>query len=139
MPWRWVFRLSSSSSKVLGEDLHHYDHGVTWGRRYGKVVHPLWQWQLTGSNGIRFSITDLSKPTTRTMPSIFGERAGISLYDAQHPKDSKDKVPIPEETIVDVLQCMVRFKNVCKEYGVPDENIEVVATEATRYCPDVHN
>ena len=88
---------------------------------------------LTRSNGIRFSITDLSKPTTRTMPSIFAERAGISLYDAQHPKESKDKVPIPEDTIVDVLQCMVRFKNVCKEYGVPDENIEVVATEATRY------
>lgn len=71
------------------------------------------------------------------MPSIFAERAGISLYDAQHPKESKDKVPIPEETIVDVLQCMIRFKNVCNEYGVPEENIEVVATEATRYSPDV--
>jgi retrograde regulation protein 2 len=102
----------------------------------GRPVPPCTR-ELTRSNGIRFSITDLSKPTTRTMPSIFAERAGISLYDAQHPKESKDKIPIPEDTIVDVLQCMVRFKNVCKEYGVSDENIEVVATEATRYLLDV--
>ena len=87
---------------------------------------------LTISNGIRFSITDLSKPTTRTMPSIFAERAAISLYDAQNPRESKDKIPIPEDTIKEVIDCMVRFKYVCKEYGVPDENIQIVATEATR-------
>ena len=71
-------------------------------------------------------------PTTRTLPSIFAERAAISLYDAQNPKVSKDKIPIPESIINDVVQCMIRFKNVCKEYGVPDRNIQVVATEATR-------
>jgi len=71
-------------------------------------------------------------PTTRTMPPIFAERAGISLYDVQNPKESKSKVPIPEDAIVEIVQCMVRFKNVCKEYGVPDGNIQVVATEATR-------
>ena len=67
------------------------------------------------------------------MPSIFAERAAISLYDVQNPKKAKSKIPIPEETIKDVVQCMVRFKNVCKEYEVPDGNIQVVATEATRY------
>lgn len=87
---------------------------------------------LTISNGIRFSITDLSKPTTRTMPSIFAERAAISLYDAQNPRESKDKIPIPEDTIKEVIDCMVRFKYVCKEYGVQDENVQIVATEATR-------
>jgi retrograde regulation protein 2 len=71
-------------------------------------------------------------PTTRTMPSIFAERAAISLYDAQNPRLSKDKIPIPEDTIVEVVECMLRFKDVCKEYGVPDDNIQVVATEATR-------
>lgn len=66
------------------------------------------------------------------MPSIFMERAAISLYDAQNPKESKDRIAIPEETIVEVVECMIRFKNVCKEYGVPDGNIQVVDTEATR-------
>lgn len=71
-------------------------------------------------------------PTTRTMPSIFAERAAISLYDVQNPKEAKSKIPIPEEAIKEVVQCMVRFKNICKEYEVPDGNIQVVATEATR-------
>ena len=133
MPWKQAFRLVFFSLKVwvkiiITPSMDYY--GVV---DMGRSSRPPYRRRLTGSNGIRFSITDLSKPTTRTMPSIFAERAGISLYDAQHPKESKDKVPIPEDTIVDVLQCMVRFKNVCKEYGVPDENIEVVATEATRY------
>jgi retrograde regulation protein 2 len=88
---------------------------------------------LISSNGIRFSITDLSMPTTRTMPSIFAERAAISLYDAQNPRESKDKIPIPEDTITQVVDCMIRFKYVCSEFGVPDENIQIVATEATRY------
>jgi retrograde regulation protein 2 len=84
------------------------------------------------SNGIRFSITDLSKPTTRNMPSIFAERAGISLYDAQNPKEPHDRIPIPEDTMKAVVECMVRFKNVCQESNVPEKNIQVVATEATR-------
>lgn len=66
------------------------------------------------------------------MPSVFAERASISLYDAQHPSELKEKIPIPESTIKEVLECMVRFKDICKEYGVPDENVQVVATEATR-------
>ena len=66
------------------------------------------------------------------MPSIFAERAAISLYDAQNPRLSKVRIPIPEDTIVEVVECMLRFKDVCKEYGVPDDNIQVVATEATR-------
>jgi retrograde regulation protein 2 len=66
------------------------------------------------------------------MPSIWAERAGISLYDAQHPKGAIDKVPIPKDIIKDVTECMIRFKSVCNEYGVPDANVQVVATEATR-------
>jgi retrograde regulation protein 2 len=66
------------------------------------------------------------------MPSIFAERAGISLYDAQNPKDAPGRIPIPEDTIKDVVECMVRFKNICKEYNVPENNIQLVATEATR-------
>jgi len=66
------------------------------------------------------------------MPTIFAERAAISLYDAQNPHGAKDRIPIPEATIKDVVECMVRFNNVCKEFGVPEGNVQVVATEATR-------
>jgi len=68
------------------------------------------------------------------MPPIWAERAAISLYDAQHPGEANDKLPIPETIIDEVVQCMVRFKSVCSEYGVPDGNVQVVATEATRYA-----
>ena len=66
------------------------------------------------------------------MPTIFAERAAISLYDVQNPKDASGRIAIPENTIKDVLDCMIRFKGVCEDFGVPEENIVVVATEATR-------
>jgi retrograde regulation protein 2 len=82
------------------------------------------------SNGIRFSITDLHPATARTMPAIYIDRTGISLYDAQY-KDGQ-KVPIPEETILAVLIIMRRFQRTCREFGVPDSQIRIIATEATR-------
>jgi retrograde regulation protein 2 len=69
------------------------------------------------------------------MPTVFAERAGISLYDVQHPKNTCDKIAIPESTIQDVLKCMLRFKDICHTYEVSDENVVIVATEATRYRP----
>ena len=129
VPWEFLGLLFSASWLTV-EDLHP--------KPWTAMAWLIWEGcpqriGIDDSNGIRFSITDLSRPTTRTMPSIFAERAAISLYDAQHPRHSKDKIAIPEETIAEVVQCMQRFKNICKEYGVPDENIHVVATEATRY------
>jgi len=37
-----------------------------------------------GSNGIRFSITDMSQDTQRILPALYLDRAAISLYDAQY-------------------------------------------------------
>jgi retrograde regulation protein 2 len=37
-----------------------------------------------GSNGIRFSITDLTPTTQRILPTVYLDRAAISLYDAQY-------------------------------------------------------
>jgi len=37
-----------------------------------------------GSNGIRFSITDLTPETQRILPTVYLDRAAISLYDAQY-------------------------------------------------------
>ena len=83
-----------------------------------------------GSNGIRFSISDLSPPTSRILPTVYQHRRGISLYDAQH--HDGHKTLIPEKVIDEVLEALVEFKRICKDFGVQDEHVEFVATEATR-------
>ncbi|KAF2012082.1 Ppx-GppA-domain-containing protein [Aaosphaeria arxii CBS 175.79] len=80
-----------------------------------------------GSNGIRFSITDLSPQTQRILPTVYLDRAGISLYDAQR-ADGR----IPSTTTQQVVKALLRFKSTCRDFGVPDANVRIVATEATR-------
>lgn len=82
------------------------------------------------SNGIRFSITDLSPATARSLPTVFQDREGISLYDAQYSTGVKG--PIPQDTIDDVVTSLLKFKVACTDFGVPATNIRVLATEATR-------
>lgn len=82
------------------------------------------------SNGIRFSISDLSPPTARIMPTVYQDRCGISLYDAQY--STGEKGPIPPTVVQEVLVALLRFKTTCQDYGVPFTHIRVVATEATR-------
>lgn len=83
-----------------------------------------------GSNGIRFSISDLSPPTARITPTIYQDRCGISLYDAQNATGTK--APIPSGVIEEVLAVLLQFKRTCQDFEVPDSNIRLVATEATR-------
>lgn len=64
------------------------------------------------------------------MPTLFQDRAPISLYDAQWAGTSK--APISESVINQLVICMLHFKIVCGEFGVPHDNVRVVATEATR-------
>lgn len=84
-----------------------------------------------GSNGIRFSISTLQPPTQRIMPTLYQHRVGISLYDAQY-SASGVRVPIDDKTISAVILAYKQFKRTCIDYGVPPENITVLATEATR-------
>ncbi|KAI5804503.1 Ppx/GppA phosphatase family-domain-containing protein [Geopyxis carbonaria] len=83
-----------------------------------------------GSNGVRFSISDLTPPTTRVMPTLYQDRAAISLYDAQFAGTTKG--PIPAEIINSIVSALVRFKHICATFGVPPSQIRAVATEATR-------
>ncbi|KAF1925805.1 Ppx-GppA-domain-containing protein [Didymella exigua CBS 183.55] len=83
-----------------------------------------------GSNGIRFSITDLSPATQRILPTVYLDRAAISLYDAQY-EDGK-AVPIPDHAIKQVVKSLLRFKSTCHDFGVPNSQVRIVATEATR-------
>lgn len=83
-----------------------------------------------GSNGIRFSISDLSPPTTRITPTIYQDRSGISLYDAQYSTGVKG--PISRNVVQETVAALLRFKRTCQDFGVQDSNIRVVATEATR-------
>ncbi|KAF2478069.1 Ppx-GppA-domain-containing protein [Lindgomyces ingoldianus] len=82
------------------------------------------------SNGIRFSITDLSPPTQRILPTVYLDRAGISLYDAQW--EAGKPVPIPSSIIKQTIQALLRFKATCQDFRVPQSQIRIVATEATR-------
>ena len=88
-----------------------------------------WTDLIAASNGIRFSISDLTPPA-RALPTVFQDRAGISLYDAQY--ESGDKGPISQEVIDSVLAALARFKITCGDFGVPNDKIRVLATEATR-------
>lgn len=83
-----------------------------------------------GSNGIRFSITDLTPATQRILPTTYLDRAAISLYDAQY--EAGKLVPIPHATIKQVISSLLRFKSTCKDFGVPDHQVRIAATEATR-------
>ena len=82
------------------------------------------------SNGIRFSVSDLSPPTTRILPTIFQGRLGVSLYDAQYSTGAKG--PIPGDIVQEVVAGLLRFKRTCEDFGVPQHRVRVVATEATR-------
>lgn len=83
-----------------------------------------------GSNGIRFSISDLSPPTARIMPTVYQYRCSISLYDAQNATGTK--VPISSIVIEEVLAVLLQFKRTCQDFEVQNDNIRLVATEATR-------
>ena len=83
-----------------------------------------------GSNGIRFSISDLSPPTARITPTVYQNRCGISLYDAQNATGTK--APIPSSTIEEVLAVLLQFKRTCQDFEVQANNVRLVATEATR-------
>ncbi|KAG7292962.1 hypothetical protein NEMBOFW57_003007 [Staphylotrichum longicolle] len=82
-----------------------------------------------GSNGIRFSISDLSPPRTRMLKCVYRERAPISLFDAL----SRPSLLFPDETITLVSQTLARFRAIAiDEYGVPPNQVRVFATEAMR-------
>ncbi|GJC92002.1 PPX/GppA phosphatase [Colletotrichum higginsianum] len=94
-----------------------------------------------GSNGIRFSISDLTPPQTRLLRPIYRERAGISLFDALNTNPSSDDdaaaaatkpMTFPAETIAQVARTLARFRRIAVSYGVPPAHFSVLATEAMR-------
>lgn len=67
------------------------------------------------------------------MPTLFQDRVGISLYDAQFPAAADGRrAPIPPTVIDEVVTRLLRFKTTCVDFDVPSQNIHVLATEATR-------
>ncbi|GJC83948.1 retrograde regulation protein 2 [Colletotrichum liriopes] len=87
-----------------------------------------------GSNGIRFSISDLTPPQTRLLRPIYRERAGISLFDALNssPDAGSEPMTFPAETIALVARTLARFRRIAVSYGVPPAHFSVLATEAMR-------
>ncbi|KAL2756790.1 hypothetical protein ACRALDRAFT_2102378 [Sodiomyces alcalophilus JCM 7366] len=94
-----------------------------------------------GSNGIRFSISDLTPSHARLLRCIYSERAPISLFDAlsssssnDAPGDGHNQQPLsfPPETITEVSQTVARFRRIADSYHVPLAHFSVLATEAMR-------
>ncbi|ROT39747.1 Ppx/GppA phosphatase [Sodiomyces alkalinus F11] len=95
-----------------------------------------------GSNGIRFSISDLAPSQARLLRCIYRERAAISLFDALGSSCSSDSdtsdglghqpLSFPPETIVQVSQTVARFRRIADSYDVPLAHFSVLATEAMR-------
>ncbi|KAK3393604.1 Ppx/GppA phosphatase family-domain-containing protein [Podospora didyma] len=90
-----------------------------------------------GSNGIRFSISDLSPPRARLLSCVYRERAAISLFDALNGSSgdagSNGPLTFPPETIKLVSQTLARFRAIAvDDYGVPPSQVTVFATEAMR-------
>lgn len=82
-------------------------------------------------------MSDLSPPTSRIIPTVHVYRLDVSLYDAQIDPDSGERVPLNAEVMEDVCAALVRFQIVCKDLGVRDDHIRIVATEATRTALNV--
>ncbi|OCK73073.1 Ppx-GppA-domain-containing protein [Lepidopterella palustris CBS 459.81] len=85
-----------------------------------------------GSNGIRFSVSDLSPSTARILPTLHVYRFDVSLYEAQFDPDTGTRIPIPSFVTESVIAAFLRFQIICKDLGVPENRIRVIATEATR-------
>ncbi|KAI1276680.1 Ppx/GppA phosphatase [Xylaria sp. FL0933] len=85
-----------------------------------------------GSNGIRFSVSDLSPPYPRLLKSLYRERAAISLFDALNESPSKDSPTFSSDVIARVSQTLARFRSIADQFGVPPEHISIFATEAMR-------
>ncbi|KAI0387268.1 Ppx/GppA phosphatase [Hypomontagnella monticulosa] len=96
------------------------------------LPNPLYALVDMGSNGIRFSISDLSPPHTRLLRCLYRERAAISLFDALNTSPANGPLEFPPEVIARVSQTLARFKSIADDYGVPSEHISVFATEAMR-------
>lgn len=66
------------------------------------------------------------------MPTIYQDRLGISLYDAQY--ENGQKVPIPQDIIDKIITALKRFKQTTIDFGVPQNtaHVRILATEATR-------
>jgi retrograde regulation protein 2 len=85
------------------------------------------------SNGIRFSISDLSEPCSRLLPCVYRERQGISLYDALHESKPDSKAFHFSQAVINaVSKTLARFRLICDQYNVPPHQISVFATEAMR-------
>ena len=100
--------------------------------------HDSWDAERARSNGIRFSVTDLSEPTARNLPTIVFERVAISVHDAQHRDGSGERRPIPDDVIDNIVANLHRWQYICyKELQISLDDMALVATEATRSALNV--
>jgi hypothetical protein len=86
---------------------------------------------FTFSNGIRFSISNLSPPTTRILPIVYVHPVDISLYNAQFVDETSMRIPIPSSTIKSVIAALLHFQIIYTDFRVPSDCICIIAIKAT--------
>jgi retrograde regulation protein 2 len=59
-------------------------------------------------------------------------RLNTSLYDAQFDPENGKRIPIPSWIMDSVIAALLRFQIICKDLGVLNDCIRIIATEATR-------
>lgn len=69
---------------------------------------------------------------SRILPAVMVYRSSISLYDAQFDDETGEQVPLPKEIIDAVCHALRRFQIICTDFKVADNQIHILATEATR-------
>lgn len=77
---------------------------------------------------------DTSDKTGHTFQDV--DQSKLAAAEASARAAASEKSDIPQEIIHDVVFALLRFKFVCQDFGVLEENIKVVATEATREAPN---
>ncbi|KAF4581073.1 Retrograde regulation protein 2 [Ophiocordyceps camponoti-floridani] len=108
---------------------HHFSQQLPeWRPNDDNFVYPVID---VGSNGIRFSITDLAPPKARLLRPLYSERADISILDALKPSGD-GALEIPPDTIVNVSTAIARFHRIARLFGAPSNHIIVLATEGVR-------
>lgn len=78
---------------------------------------------------IRFSINSTSNAVARILPCVFQDKASLTLYDS-------DSVT-PKSVLIDARIALLRFLHICRDYGVPEGNGQVVIGSSLQEAPNL--
>ncbi|KAK9472699.1 Ppx/GppA phosphatase family-domain-containing protein [Dipodascopsis tothii] len=87
-----------------------------------------------GSNAVRLAVFDLGGPEARGLPTVYAERAKVSLFDAKANAEAAGLAAgtIPQAAVDALTAVFGRFARTCTQFGVAADRTAVLATDAVR-------